>query len=836
MQKIRALADFRQIVAFFRIALFCSLASLTQGADWLAEHGNSEHTGRVDETLRFPLTLQWVVEFENERIETAAEPIVANGRVLVPTIAGSIAALNPKTGEWFFSDAPEAEFERFFGFDRDAARRGKLSLFLPQTGAKLEIREGPAPIRQLPAFSDGRIYVTSEDLRLHCFDANSRSEVWTSEQMFGQTARDYYPVIARAGRKKFVVVRTNPVLNMAQQITNDRNFLMRQAAIDGSDWKKLDSWIKSPVALGSAELIAREQDAIVHYLETNEWAQTFYVFDADTGKRTFTPPIMWVGGCQGVGAPPAITKEGKAVVLYRSAYGNWNHGVAPLVAIGLLNFETGRIEPLRHNQGKQPPWNTFWGTADEEQNFTIAGDDLIIVHQGTLARFNLKTHDLETIWGERDTYGGFKNPSWARNEWHGPGRGGVAISDGRIYWITGSRLLCLGPDKPAHKPSIETIRISKFAAERPSWPEHLATIERQLAKAVGESIATNWAPLYVEPGLAGREFFFADSRETFTALAWAYPNLSTSGKRNVKSYLAGKPFPFSTNAAASLRDGARREYFRVPEQALTRLGNDKPAHRFGGVYAACLYAQCCNAWPEILKARPEIEGAFRDFVSSNPNFGKKPELYFNRYLASLIAFRSIVRHDVIGNAVIMNAGIISREAEPGLDTKAKELMDAAIPTLLHWWKDAGITLTNFNGSSELDYFIQKGDKLSWAVFPHRHKLAVFQDLAPEIGDILRAQAPEAAQQVWATFTNLAPTWHLMGEECQYHFGENFIDLPDFALSAFQALAFVQKAGRDELLRKADIPFCHADLYYIQKLAIALDPLSASPEKATGPHR
>jgi hypothetical protein len=523
------------------------------------------------------------------------------------------------------------------------------------------------------------------------------------------------------------------------------------------------------------------------------------------------------------------------VVIYRSAYGNWNHGVAPLVALGLLNFETGRIEPLRHNQGAQPPWNTFWGTADEEQNFTIAGDDLIIVHQGTLARFNLKTHDLEKIWGERDTYGGFKNPPWARNEWHGPGRGGVAISNGRIYWITGSRLLCLGPEKPASPVKPKTIPPQTDAVERKHGTDFESILRSFGTKeALDAILEKGWAPLYVEPGLAGREFFFADTREIFNALSSAYsrdwlaryfPAAFDPGKqKQLRKYLAdlyaARP-PFATNSALSLTEGQRREYFQVPPQALTRLGNDKPEHRFGGVYSAYLYAERCNAWPEVLKSRAEIEAAFRDFIQTNPTFGQKPELYFNRYFASLIAFRKIVNHDAMQKAIILNAKIAPRESEPGLDMKARELIDLATPTLIQWWRDAGTTLTNFSGSSELDRFIQKGDKLSWAVFPHRHKLAIFQDMTPEIAAIIRAQAPEAAAQVWATFTNLAPTWHLVGEERQYHFGENFVDTPDFSLAAFEAFAFLRQPGPREILSRVDIPFCRADLYHIQKLAIAL---------------
>jgi hypothetical protein len=813
---------------FFSILLLTAFAS--HSADWPTLHGDSEHTGRSEEQLQFPLTLQWAVEFQNERVATAAEPVIWDRRVFVPTHIDIAHALDAVTGDPIATIRP-ASNGKFLSYltDVNAQREGFLSAFID--GRKVDIWKSSSPIRQIAVVSDEQIYVTSEDLRLHCFDLQRRRHLWISEQMFGQTARDYYPVIVYSAGKKFVVVRTNPVLNMAKQIADDRNFLTKQDGIDAGDWKKLDAWIKSPAAAGTPELIAREQDAIAHYLETNQWAQTFYVFDAETGKRAFTPPILWVGGCQGVGTPPAITKEGKAVVLYRSAYGNWNHGVAPLVAIGLLNFETGRIEPLRHNQGAQPPWNTFWGTADEAQNFTIAGDDLIIVHQGTLARFNLKTHDLEKIWGERDTYGGFKNPSWARNEWHGPARGGVAISNGRIYWLTGSRLLCLGPEKPAEKPSIKTIPGGRVSPRALINSEQRLTKEH-LADTVAESLSKNWAPLYVEPGLAGREFFFGDSRELFTSYAYAFPHLKKSEQLKLKTKLTAlfqsRP-PFGTNAIETLTEGDRREYFQVPPQALTRLGNDKSSHRFGGVYSAYLYAQRCDT-PILIGSWAQIQSSFNDFENKNPNFGEKPELYFNRYLASLIAYEKIAAHvansfkhasaygDSRGSSALRQ---ITNETLSAV-TKSHALIERAKPTLIAWWRDAATTLTNFNGSQQLDPFIQKGDKLSWAVSPHRHKLAIFQDLTPEIAAIISAQAPEAAAQVWATFTNLAPTWHLMGEERQYHFGENFVDTPDFALSAFQAYAFTQKPNRNDLLNRVDIPFCRADLYHIQKLAIALE--------------
>lgn len=757
-------------------------------------HGDLEHTGRTEETLRFPLTLQWAVEFENERIGSAIEPLVFSNRVWVGTHAGNMWGLDPLTG---------ATLE---------GRRFDHPIFRMPFDARLEIPSMDVPAPQTPARSGDFLYVTGEDLRLRCFEAKSGKVVWTSEQMTGQSARDSYPVVATVGEKKFVVVRTNPILNMTQQIASDRNFLTAQARIDAGDWKKLDAWIKSPEAAGTPALIASEQDAIIHYLGTNQWAETFFVFNAANGRRAFTAPVLWVGGCQGVGTPPAITKDGRAVVLYRSAYGNWNHGVAPLVALGLLNFETHRIEPLRHNQGVQPPWNTFWGTADEEQNFTIAGDDLIIVHQGTLSRFNLVTHDLEKIWGERDTYGGFKNPPWARNEWHGPGRGAVAVSNGRIYWITGSQLLCLAPESPKEKAAIRTIKSSEFTLQRaePSkTPTTTNTARALLAKAVTESLETSWAPLFIEPGLAGREFFFAESGDLFTALSLAFPHVPSEMQSKIKERLTAEfreRAPFSEDSLYSLTNGTRRELFAAPNFVLKRLGNDKPAHRFGGIYSVWLYAERCKAWPTVIDRWPEIEAQFQSFKKENPKFGEKPELYFNRYFASLIAL----------------ADIAENAQQPKVSFEAQRMIQNISETLVQWWNDAGATLTSFNGSSELDSFIGKGDKFSFAVFPHRHKIALFKDLTPEIGDMVRGRAVEASDQVWKQFSSLYATWPVQGEERQVHFGENFVDTPDLALGGFEALAFVQKGSSSALLKKVGEPFCKGDLYYIEKLALALD--------------
>jgi outer membrane protein assembly factor BamB len=825
-------------------------------ADWPALHGGATHTGFVEGAAPRDLKLQWVRHFEEERLGTAMEPIIGGTKVFIATHQGKIHALDTITGDelWRFEvdtgflQSPayakgfvvaadvagrifclEAKDGRLLwkkegiegGFSAAPVISGGvlligsrggafLALALP-TGGVLWQHDLGAPVRQTAAADWEHVYVTSEDLKVHCLELKSGKLLWTSEPLKGQTARDYYPQIIEAGEKKFVVVRTNPVLSMGNQIGRDRTMLARNANIDASDWRKLDAYTKSTNALGNPELWKKEQTSIITYEQEHPESRTFFVLDAETGKEARVPPILWTGGCQGVGQQPALTSDGRLLVMFRSTYGNWNLGVAPLVALGLYDLVKNEITPVRHTGGMQPRWNTFWGTADESQNFTVIGDTVLIVHQGTLSGFNLKTSELVPIWGERDTYGGFRSPPWARNEWHGPARGAVAVEHDRLYWITGSRLLCLAPGESLGKTediATETRNRQTFAGHAPISSEKLKS---DLAKAVTELVSTNWAPLYVEPGLAGREFFFDDSGDLLEALAYAWKFLPTDLQTKARALLADaweKHPPFSKECAFSLKEGARREMFWVPEEALTRLGQDKMAHPFGNTYAIWLYAERCGEWERILKHFSKIREAYEDWTKSNWKVDpQKGGLYANPYLASLLAFSRI--------AAQANESSAAAEAK----ANAERLSDS----IIRWWKraaDSG-TLRNFNGSGELDPFINSGDAFSFCIAPHRHKIALFHDMTPEVAALVRERASDAFQKIWSVFSQLYVTWPYVGEERQVHYGENFIDPPDLAMDAFKTALWAART-KSEIVRQVDIPFCRADLFYITKLALALD--------------
>lgn len=843
-----------------KVTLFVGLLlwATTGQCDWLTVRGNERRTGYVSVSLRPPFRIAWVRHFVAERMSCCLEPIIADSTLFVATHSGNLYALSAETGEalWRFQargaflhspavqdsivvaactdgglyalDAMTGKLRwsvtvGLGGFSASptiadgavfiGARTGEFLSVHLKSGKVLWRRRFNAPIRQTAAFADGRVFVTPEDLRVRCLDAETGEVLWTSLPLIGQTARDYYPVIIRNGFRTFVIVRTNPVINMAQRIAQDRHLLCQQAGIDDSDWRNIDAWTKSERALGYRELWAKEQEAIVRYLHEHPEARTFFVLDAATGEPVRVAPVLWVGGCQGVGTPPVVNPQGQLLVLYRSAYGNWSLGVAPLVALGWLDLTRNRIEPLQHKHGMAPPWDTFWGTADESQNFVLTDNTVIIVHQGTLSGFDLTTQQLFPIAGNRDSWGGFRNLPWARNEWHGPARSGVAVVGDRIYWQTGSRILCIVAGKQGETAKdvgidAQTVKVTAAAKQNPPMQE----LDKMLADAVTEFLSRRWAPLYVEPGLAGREFPFDDSGEVFEALAWAYPHLPSDLQKRVQMFLADewqKHPPFAKEAWYELDEGERRELFWVPPDALSRLGHDKPHHPFGNLFAVALYAERCGEWERVLSAWQRLRSCFDNFVKTgwqlNPDRG---DLFANRYLASLLALQRIAER--VGDAETA--------------ARAKAMAEQTFEALVLWWKRSAerATLPVFQDIAQWDEFIGSGDALFSRIIPHKARVALFHDLTPEVATSVKANAPDAVDKLWRLFETLCPTWHLVGEERNVHYGENFLDPPDFALNAFKAMAWLRDAPAGELSRRLDIPFCRADLSYVTKISLVLE--------------
>jgi hypothetical protein len=233
-------------------------------------------------------------------------------------------------------------------------------------------------------------------------------------------------------------------------------------------------------------------------------------------------------------------------------------------------------------------------------------------------------------------------------------------------------------------------------------------------------------------------------------------------------------------------------------------------HPFGNIHSVKLYAERCNEWSRVLSSWQDLRACFDDFVKTGwkltPENG---DLNVNRYLSSLIAFADIA--DKAGDADAVR--------------QAKAITEQTADALALWWKRCSdnMTLPVFKDVSEWDSFIGKGDTLFFRITPHRSKIALFHEVTPEVAHLIRSRIQNEIDSIWKTFETLCPTWYLSGEERQVHYGENFIDLPDFNIDAFKAMAWLLNVkSSDEFIEYLDIPLCRADLNYIIKLTILIE--------------
>jgi hypothetical protein len=860
-EAVKPMKQFRQ-ATFAAAALV--LAAHTASGDWPTLRGNAQRTGWLEGRIQPPYRVSWVRHFLGERIGPGVEPIAADGTVYVATHSGNLYALRAQDGKplWrarsgggAFLHAPAIHRGVLYAADAGGAlqsmdaKTGKAgwaihvgsggfaaSPTVDDYAVYIGTREGdflavrvadgrtawrhrlPAPIRQTAALHGGRVFVAAEDMRLRAFEARTGKVLWVSERLPGQTCRDYYPVIAVPGDRAHVVVRTSPSLDMAQRVSQDAQLLCRIAGI-ASDWRAVDEWLKREERQETPERLLREQHAIVEHLRAHPEARTFFAFDAATGRPAPPAPVLWAAGCQAVGTPPVAMPDGRLFLLYRSVYGNWSLGVAPLVAVGMLDLQRNQVALLRHAHGAQPPWNTFWGTADESQNHVVVGDTALLVHQATLSSLNLRSGELHTVAGERDSWGGFRNLPWVRNEWNGPARGGVAVMGSRIFWQTGSRLLCITASEGGAPAKDETTAAAEvpLRGRTPNSPAPLPALPGRLRHAVAEALAHPWMPLWMEPGIGGRWQAFNQSGEVMEALSAAYPHLPTDDQRRVKAYLAdlwrSHP-PYSTAAWLPSDSGKPREWAEVPASIRATGREAPPFQPFGNLHAVWLYAQRCDEWARVQQAWPALRESFQAFIQSgwrlDPDRG---DPYANRYLASLYAFERMAK----------------RLQDPETAAAARQAIEQLETQIVAWWKSsaAKAALPVIPSIKEWDAFLHHGDALFHTVKPHRAVIALFQDITPELAELLRARAPDSVKKLMAMFRALCPTWHLVGEERQVHTGENLYDPPGFALSAFRAHLWLEEPPPRVVAERVDVPMCRADLYHILKIALALDRAKAA---------
>ena len=223
--------------------------------DWPMLGHDAQRSGATATDLRPPFGRKWYRLFADEGIQSGVQPIIADGKVFLGTLAGVLHAIDAETGKdlWSFKAggpilhaAGFGAGKVFFGAADGTVYAVQASDGNPawrhQTGAAIwnapaihagvvciGSRDGylyaldaatgqlrwrgdtGAPLLNSPTIEpkSGRVYIGSEAMRVHAFSLADGRELWRSEPLPGCSMRGYHPVIAPDGS---VMVTTQPVI------------------------------------------------------------------------------------------------------------------------------------------------------------------------------------------------------------------------------------------------------------------------------------------------------------------------------------------------------------------------------------------------------------------------------------------------------------------------------------------------------------------------------------------------------------------------------------------------------------------------------------------------
>jgi len=902
-------------------------------------------TGATTAEVRPPFQRKWYRLFADPRLRgdrlapaqagglmAGVQPIVADGKVFVGTMSGTLYAIDSETGAdvWAFKTGGAilhtgavAEGKVFFGnaegkvYAINAAdgtrawsvqigpavwnasliyqgvaiigsRDGKLYAINADSGSILWMAPTSGPILSSPALDAKarKVYVASEDMHVYAFDFDIGKQLWRSDKLPGVSFRGYHPVIAPNGSVMITVMPAlcldsfEPILlDMVKEIFGD--FASWRHTKDENERLRQENFkLMEKPGTYQAQL-----DYIRRRLTEEPVYQTFFVLDAKTGRQKFVTPIVYAESMNGTGAPPIVTPDGKVIVKFQALLRSRYQHYSPFLNVGYLDTSTGHITPIM-DQSRTYGWHdSLLLVHDEQCQLTVAGRVLINTHQD-----NVNGMDLDTFQGYPEPFcRNIHEPKpgeavgiWATilrgeplpvgKEWLARGTavygGGsvidmpVSVAGDSFYYIptheinSGAVLIAykMAPHGTAGKESrpptgqltdvqwekvqqmpwdwdmlgmsrlnhvlkalpgkipgtfqqplteqaadlvsrISDAELDRFIWEVPNVQftqgSDCEDLKEKLSSCVRELISKDWQPWVFPSGKHPREAyrFFTEPTETLYTLARAYNYLDSVLQRDVKDYIfrlssADGPLAGPTGKRSfDPTQGATRCLYDIPTEKLFRVTDDIIRSDVARLYPLWLWAHTSGDWSHIESHWTELRG----LVDQPPN--KMEEDCYNGYVAGLIAYCRL--------AARMND-------------------DAAV--------EKGLRVTREALRERLAYeFAYTRGGLITQVPVLRSIFGRWRHLTPEVGRLCAHYAGDIHKNLTDVYVDYhRPTWPLAWNvelmwrnECPFAF-------PTMTAEIFAARALIFRESPDKLQRFLDIPWCKADLFYIQKLVFCIE--------------
>jgi hypothetical protein len=318
-----------------------------------------------------------------------------------------------------------------------------------------------------------------------------------------------------------------------------------------------------------------------------------------------------------------------------------------------------------------------------------------------------------------------------------------------------------------------------------------AALKAELSDCVRELISEDWRPLIFPPGKHPREAyrFFVEPTETLLSLARAYNYLDSPLQQEVRKYVAGLSRPGGALDGPTGRRtyepnvGQVRSLYDISVEQLFRVNDDITRQPLARLYPLWLWAHVSGDWSGVERCWPQL----RELVKEPPN--TMEEDCRNGYVAGLIAYCRVARRMRDGAAV-----------EEGVAAARRALRERL--------------------AYELAY--TRGGLIT-QVPALRSIFSRWRHLTPEVGRLCGSYAGQTHQYLMDTYVDYhRPTWFLAWNvetmwrnECPFAF-------PTMSAEVFAARAAILRQSAEKLERFLDIPWCKADLFYIQKLVFCIE--------------
>jgi hypothetical protein len=889
-------------------------------------------SGATATEIRPPFERKWYRLFADEGLMAGVQPVVADGKVFIGTMAGVLHAIDDasgkdvwacKTGGAILHTCAAVDHRVFFGNAEGkvcaveaadgkvawavqtgaavwnsplvyegllviGSRDGKVYAIEAGTGIVRWTAQTGGPVLSSPALDakTNRVYVASEDMCVYAFDFHDGRRLWRSDKLPGVSFRGYHPVVAPDGS---VMITVTPALclDSFEPVLHD---MVKEIFEDFASWRHT----KEENERLRRENFQRMQepgtyDAQLRYirgrLSQQPAFQTFFVLDPDTGKQKFVAPIVYAESMNGTGTPALVTPDGKVIVKFQALLRSRYEHYSPFLNVGYLDTSTGHITPIM-DQSRTYGWHdSLLLVHDEQCQLVVSGRVLINTHQD-----NVNGMDLDTLAGYPEPFcRNIHEPKpdeaagiWAAlfrgqtlpvgKEWLARGTavygGGsvidvpVSIAGDSFYYIptheinAGAAVIAYrmksgGKAGESSEPLAaefskeewakirqlpwdwDTLEMPRLNHVLKSTPDTIAgtrqqPLTEQAAKLVGpitdeeldrfiwdepafklgdsatqkslaselshcvsELISQDWRPLVFPSGKHPREAyrFFSEPTETLFCLARAYNYLEAPLQQKVKQYVASLNEQGGVLAGPTGRRtyepdvGEIRSLYDIPTEQLFRINDDIVRQPLARLYPLWLWGHVSEDWSSIERYWPQL----RELLKEQPN--AMEEDCRNGYLAGLIAYCRIARR--MGDA---------QAVEEGVATARKAMRERLA----------------------YEFAYTRGGLIT-QVPVLRSIFSRWRHLTPEVGRLCAGFAADTHRYLMDTYVDYhRPTWFLAWNvetmwrnECPFSF-------PTVSAEIFTARALILRESGDKLKRYLDIPWCKADLFYIQKLVFCIE--------------